>query len=206
MSEEDTRFYLAEIVLAVERLHERGVIYRDLKPENILIDAQGHVKLIDFGFAKQLRDIHNDRAYTNCGTPGYCAPEVMLAEVGHTYKADIWSIGILICEMVGGFTPFQGKNEADNPRVIMEKCRSGKLNLPKNLQGNARDLVKHMLTDDPSIRFEISQIKTHAFFKGFSWRDIEARRLQPPFVPEKEQNLQYSGRPLKEKRAEYGER
>jgi len=106
MSEENTRFYLAEIVLAVEALHSRGIIYRDLKPHNILIDNDGHVKIIDFGFAKKLKNIYTDRSYTNCGTPGYCAPEVMLANVGHTYKADIWSIGILICEMIGGFTPF----------------------------------------------------------------------------------------------------
>ena len=133
MSQQDTRFYLAEIVLAVESLHKVGVIYRDLKPENILLDSLGHVKLIDFGFAKVLKNIYKDRAYTNCGTPGYCAPEVMLPSMGHTYKADIWSLGILICEMLGGFTPFENKNDAANPIHILEKCRTGKLNLPKNL-------------------------------------------------------------------------
>ena len=82
-----------------------NIIYRDLKPENILIDKMGNLKFIDFGFAKMLDDIQSDRAYTNCGTPGYCAPEVML-DAGYNYKADIWSIGILICELLGGFTPF----------------------------------------------------------------------------------------------------
>ena len=130
-----------------------------MKPENILIDSEGHVKLIDFGFGKIMKDIYSGKTYTNCGTPGYCAPEVMIPSVGHTYKADIWSIGILICEMIGGFTPFQNKHEADNPKAIMEKCRSGKLNLPKNLVGNARDLVKLLLTDDPITRLEINQIK-----------------------------------------------
>jgi len=77
-----------------------------------LIDAQGHVKLIDFGFAKKMKRIKEDRTYTNCGTPGYCAPEVMLADVGHTYKADMWSIGILMCEMIGGFTPFENHDDA----------------------------------------------------------------------------------------------
>jgi protein kinase A len=124
---------LAEIVLAIESLHSKGIIYRDLKPENVLIDAEGHVKLIDFGFAKCLKNIYHDRAYTNCGTPGYCAPEVMLAKVGHNYKADIWSIGILICEMIGGFIPFHSKSEATSPATILEMVRNGSLNLPKNL-------------------------------------------------------------------------
>lgn len=154
MSEEDTKFYIAEIVLGVEQLHNMNIIYRDLKPENVLLDQDGHIKLIDFGFAKILKDVKKDRAYTNCGTPGYCAPEVML-DAGHTYKADLWSIGILICEMIGGFTPFQNKNEASNPKLIMEICRSGKLNLPKNLKGNTRDLVKLLLIDDPIQRLEI---------------------------------------------------
>jgi len=84
-----------------------NILYRDLKPENILLDRNGHIKLIDFGFSKQVNDIRKDRAFTNCGTPGYCAPEVMLmGGGGYSFKADIWSIGILICEMMGGFTPF----------------------------------------------------------------------------------------------------
>lgn len=194
MSDDDSRFYLAEIVLAVESLHSKNIIYRDLKPENILIDGQGHVKLIDFGFAKKLKDI-NGRSYTNCGTPGYCAPEVML-DVGHTHKADIWSIGILICEMIGGFTPFENKNEASNPNIIMEKCRNGELNLPKNLHGSARDLVKLLLTDDPVTRLSISEIKQHSFFRGIEWTKIKNREESPPFVPpttrEWDQNDNYS--------------
>ena len=154
-----------------------------MKPENILLDKDGHVKLIDFGFAKILKNIQ-DRTYTNCGTPGYCAPEVMLPSIGHTYKADIWSIGILICEMLGGFTPFQNKNEASNPNTIMEKCRSGRLNLPKNLNAGARDLIKLLLVDDPGQRLEIPQIKQHSFFKGINWANLKAKKVDPPFVPE----------------------
>jgi serine/threonine protein kinase len=112
----------------------------------------------------------------------------MIADVGHTYKCDAWSIGILICEMIGGFTPFQSK-EASNPRTIMEKCRQGKLNLPKNLVGNARDLVKQLLIDDPVLRLEISQIKQHQFFKGTDWSKIRMRQMDPPFVPNVEEQI-----------------
>jgi serine/threonine protein kinase len=183
MSENDTRFYLAEIVLAIESLHRKGIMYRDLKPENILLDQQGHIKLTDFGFAKCMNDIQNDRTFTNCGTPGYCAPEVMIDQMGYTYKADIWSIGILICEMLGGFTPFQNKHEAENPKLIMEMCRNGKLNLPKNLQGYSRDLVKSLLYVDPEGRPEIKEIKEHAFFREINWKKIKDRTENPPFLP-----------------------
>ena len=79
-----------------------------MKPENILLDREGHIKLIDFGFSKQLADLRRDRVRTNCGTPAYAAPEVLIG-AGYNYKADIWSFGILICEMLGGFTPFGPK-------------------------------------------------------------------------------------------------
>lgn len=173
ISETDSKFYLAEIVLAIESLHTKGIIYRDLKPENILIDAGGHVKLIDFGFAKCLKNINNDRAYTECGTPGYCAPEVMLGKAGHTYKADIWSIGILICEMIGGFIPFHSIDDANSPANILEMVRTGTLNLPKNLKSSARDLAKNILVEDPTSRFEIQQIKDHGFFRGIDWENIK---------------------------------
>ena len=89
-----------------------------MKPENILLDAQGHVRLIDFGFAKVLQDITKDRTNTNCGTPGYAAPEILMG-VGYNYKVDIWSIGILMCEMVGGYTPFQTDDQS-SPYNIAE--------------------------------------------------------------------------------------
>ena len=104
----DSVFYLAEILIALKELHERSIIYRDLKPENILLDRHGHIKLIDFGFSKQMRNVKNEKARTNCGTPAYAAPEVLIG-AGYSYKADVWSFGILICEMLGGFTPFGPK-------------------------------------------------------------------------------------------------
>eukprot|EP00352_Strombidinopsis_acuminata_P000542 CAMPEP_0176345642 /NCGR_PEP_ID=MMETSP0126-20121128/5624_1 /TAXON_ID=141414 ORGANISM="Strombidinopsis acuminatum, Strain SPMC142" /NCGR_SAMPLE_ID=MMETSP0126 /ASSEMBLY_ACC=CAM_ASM_000229 /LENGTH=206 /DNA_ID=CAMNT_0017692747 /DNA_START=480 /DNA_END=1100 /DNA_ORIENTATION=+ len=177
LSEEDSRFYLAEIILAIESLHKKNIIYRDLKPENVLIDKDGHVKLIDFGFSKIMKDITRDRAMTNCGTPQYAAPEVMLG-IGYNYKADIWSIGILICEMIGGFTPFNGMDISDspgiksNPKVLLEQMRSHQINLPKNLNKVARDLVKYILNSEPSLRPEIADIKAHKFFRGVDWNSV----------------------------------
>jgi serine/threonine protein kinase len=126
--------------VALQKMHLSNVIYRDLKPENVLIDNQGNIKLIDFGFSKHLHNLNKDKAYTNCGTLGYCAPEVMMG-VGHSYKADIWSFGILICEMIGGHHPFSDE-QGITPSLVMDKCRSGNLKLPRSMSSTARDLVK----------------------------------------------------------------
>lgn len=115
--EDMARFYAAEIVLVLEYLHERqgGVAYRDLKPENLLLDEEGHVKLVDFGFAKRLGNNANkaddkpQETYTLCGTPEYLAPEV-IHNKGHTTAVDWWALGILIYEFLTGYPPFWHQN------------------------------------------------------------------------------------------------
>lgn len=92
-----TRFYASEIVLAIEYLHSKNIVYRDLKPENLLIGHDGHICLTDFGFAK----IIQDRTWTLCGTPEYLAPEVIQSK-GHGKAVDWWALGILIFEMLAG--------------------------------------------------------------------------------------------------------
>ena len=86
--------------MALRTIHSLQIVYRDLKPENVMLDTQGHVKIVDFGFAKFLGD-KQERTYTNCGTLGYTAPEVIQGH-GHSYEADIWSFGILIGELLTG--------------------------------------------------------------------------------------------------------
>uniref|UniRef100_A0A672SX98 non-specific serine/threonine protein kinase n=1 Tax=Sinocyclocheilus grahami TaxID=75366 RepID=A0A672SX98_SINGR len=109
-TEEDVKFYLAELALALDHLHGLGIIYRDLKPENILLDEDGHIKLTDFGLSKESID-HENKAYSFCGTVEYMAPEVVNRR-GHTYSADWWSYGVLMFEMLTGTLPFQGKDRA----------------------------------------------------------------------------------------------
>jgi protein kinase A len=114
--EATARFYISEIVLVLEYLHETqaGVAYRDLKPENLLLDGEGHVKLVDFGFAKRLGrrgDGNNPEVptYTLCGTPEYLAPEV-IHNKGHTTAVDWWALGILLYEFLTGYPPFWHQN------------------------------------------------------------------------------------------------
>uniref|UniRef100_A0ABI7YPK5 Ribosomal protein S6 kinase n=1 Tax=Felis catus TaxID=9685 RepID=A0ABI7YPK5_FELCA len=98
-TEEDVKFYLAELALALDHLHGLGIIYRDLKPENILLDEEGHIKITDFGLSKEAID-HDKRAYSFCGTIEYMAPEVVNRR-GHTQSADWWSFGVLMRGPVG---------------------------------------------------------------------------------------------------------
>jgi protein kinase A len=104
------RLYAAEIVLVLEHLHEHqgGIAYRDMKPENLLLDAEGHIKFVDLGFAKRLGNDESgqpNKTYTLCGTPEYIAPEVILGE-GYTTAVDWWALGILIYEFLTGYPPF----------------------------------------------------------------------------------------------------
>jgi len=108
-SNERACFYAAEIALGIEHLHEMGILYRDLKPENILIDAEGHIRLTDFGLSKEGFYKTHDRTSTFCGTPEYLAPEV-LAGGDYNNAVDWWAFGALIYEMLTGWAPFYTKD------------------------------------------------------------------------------------------------
>jgi len=178
-SNDTSRFYAAEIVLALEYLHAQNIVYRDLKPENLLIDKEGHMKITDFGFAKQVED----RTWTLCGTPEYLAPEIIQSK-GHGKAVDWWALGILIYEMLAGFPPFYD----ENPFGIYQKILAGKIEFPRHFDVNAKDLVKKLLLADRTKRFGClkagaDDIKKHKWFKGMDWAKVIARELKPPFVP-----------------------
>lgn len=95
LTKEIAIFYIASLVLAVEYLHMKNIIYRDLKPENVMVDNEGYIRLIDMGTAKQLTQDKGFRTFTIIGTPHYMAPEVMQGK-GYTFSVDLWSIGIIL--------------------------------------------------------------------------------------------------------------
>ncbi len=102
------KFYGSQILCALETMQRYNIIYRDIKPENMMIDRQGNIKVIDFGFAKMLHSANHFRTTTNCGTLGYTAPEVLLGvNSGYSFGIDVWSYGVLLCEMLQGKLPFE---------------------------------------------------------------------------------------------------
>ncbi|GFR97189.1 cAMP-dependent protein kinase catalytic subunit [Elysia marginata] len=167
-------FYASEIIVALDYLHSKSIVYRDLKPENLLLDADGHLKITDFGFAK----IVEDRTWTLCGTPEYLAPEIILSK-GHNKAVDWWSLGILIYEMLVGYPPYY----AENPFGIYEKIIAGKTEWPRHIDLVAKDLIKKLLIPDRTRRLGnmkngSEDIKRHKWFKGQDWDDVLNRKLQ----------------------------
>uniref|UniRef100_A0A8C9DV87 non-specific serine/threonine protein kinase n=1 Tax=Prolemur simus TaxID=1328070 RepID=A0A8C9DV87_PROSS len=181
-TEEDVKFYLAELALALDHLHGLGIIYRDLKPENILLDEEGHIKITDFGLSKEAID-HDKRAYSFCGTIEYMAPEVVNRR-GHTQSADWWSFGVLMFEMLTGSLPFQGKDRKETMALILK----AKLGMPQFLSVEAQGLLRALFKRNPCNRLGagidgVEEIKRHPFFVTVDWNKLYRKEIKPPFKP-----------------------
>lgn len=183
-----SRFYIAELLTALESLHELNVIYRDLKPENILLDYQGHIALCDFGLCK-LNMSNDDKTNTFCGTPEYLAPELLLNQ-GYTRSVDWWTLGTLLYEMLTGLPPFY---DSDVP-TMYRKILQNPLRFPPFLENtDAQDLLIKLLQKDPLHRLNDAQaIKNHPFFKDIDWNKLLNKSYLPPFKPNVENLLDTS--------------
>ncbi|KAL8447074.1 hypothetical protein Emed_004598 [Eimeria media] len=181
-TESRARFYAAELLLALEHLHKHNVIYRDLKPENVLLDAEGHVRLTDFGLSKSgIAD--NNSARSICGTPEYIAPEI-LCQVGHGKAADWWSLGALLYEMLTGLPPFYTSDR----QALFSNILGGGLEFPVHLSPVAVDLLRNLLHRDANERLgagpsDAEEIKMHPFFRSVNWDLLLAKKVKPPFKP-----------------------
>ncbi|KAF8076149.1 kinase-like domain-containing protein [Lyophyllum atratum] len=182
-SEERARFYIAELVLALEHLHKFDIVYRDLKPENILLDATGHVALCDFGLSKA--DLRSDELTTTfCGTTEYLAPEILLSEQGYSKIVDFWSLGVLLFEMCCGWSPFY----AEDTQQMYKNICFGKIRFPKGVIGeDGKQFVKGLLNRNPNHRLgasrDAAELKEHPFFKSIDWQALARKQVTPPFKP-----------------------
>ncbi|XP_016170051.1 phototropin-1 isoform X2 [Arachis ipaensis] len=200
LKEEAARFYAAEVVVALEYLHCQGIIYRDLKPENVLIQSNGHVALTDFDLScltsckpQLLLPATDDKkkkkkkqqkgqqvpvfmaepmraSNSFVGTEEYIAPEIISGS-GHTSAVDWWALGVLLYEMLYGYTPFRGKTRQKTFANILHKDLKFPKSKPVSLQG--KQLIYWLLQRDPKDRLGsqegANEIKRHPFFKSVNW-------------------------------------
>lgn len=203
LPEEHARFYAAEISLALNFLHEKGIIYRDLKLDNVLLDHEGHIKLTDYGMCKEgIRP--GDTTSTFCGTPNYIAPEILRGE-DYGFSVDWWALGVLLYEMLAGRSPFDIAGASENPdqvliydnivkivlilthslqntedylfQVILEKT----IRIPRSLSVKAASVLKGFLNKNPADRLgchresAFMDIVNHPFFKVIDWEMVSPR-------------------------------
>jgi len=188
---DQAQFYLGALVLVLEELNGRDIVYRDLKPENVFLDGQGYVKLIDFGTAKQLAD-EDSRTFTILGTPHYMAPEIFRGK-GYGTEVDLWSLGVLLFELVCGRLPFAADSE--DPNVVCTAVLTANVELPAFYKYEAgHHLIKGLLCPDPTERLgagatSYDEVRASAFFvAGHGGRSdffdrLFSRDLRPPVIP-----------------------
>ncbi|KAI9478624.1 MAG: camp-dependent protein kinase 8 [Benjaminiella poitrasii] len=180
LTEDAAKFYAAEVLLSIAYLHSQNIIYRDLKPENLLLDAEGHIKITDFGFAKVVPDI----TWTLCGTPDYLAPEIIQSK-GYGKPVDYWALGVLIFEMLAGIAPFYD----DNQFKLYEKIVACDPVYPDYFSGQVVDLLRHLLTPDLSSRYGnlkrgYLDITEHPWFSSIDFDALSKRQVKAPYIPE----------------------
>ena len=172
--EEEAKFYISELILAIEYLHNHNILYRDLKPENILISSDGHIKLADFGLAKE--NANNNFSKSFCGSPNYLSPE-MVRRQGATKSTDIYGIGAVLYEMISGITPFYG----NDLRTLYNSIVKKQLLFPEFFSDTIKDLLKKLLEKNPKKRIGLTEdVKKHKFFKDIEWNELEFKRIKPP--------------------------
>jgi serine/threonine protein kinase len=207
LEEPAARKYMAEIIAAVNALHQLGYIHRDLKPANFLISRTGHIKLADFGLSKwglvedswnsearpsrkrPIRGRKSRKAYSLVGTPNYTAIEVIKG-IGHDFTADWWSCGCILFEMLTGLQLFFGEDVEE----VFEKIQQETLEVAAGFQSHAEllqtmsesawNLIKSTVCA-PETRLGkrgITDFEQHPFFEGIDWANLENQ--EPPFVPE----------------------
>ena len=180
LNKDQTNFYIASMMIAIQYLHERKIIYRDIKPENIIIETNGYLKLIDFGTAKEIED----RTKTIIGTPHYMAPEIILGG-GYSFQVDFWSISICMYEFMCGQVPFGEKD--DDPMEIYFSIINDHLGFPNeyvDLDKEFKHLMRKMLDKNPSNRLSnFHSIKNSSWFKDFKWDELTNLNLKAPYLP-----------------------
>ncbi|XP_053375913.1 beta-adrenergic receptor kinase 2-like isoform X2 [Mercenaria mercenaria] len=182
--EKEVRFYAAEVILGLEHMHSRFVVYRDLKPANILLDENGHVRISDLGLAC---DFSKKKPHASVGTHGYMAPEVLQKGTAYDSSADWFSFGCMLYKLLKGHSPFRqhktkDKHEIDRMTMTMN------VDLPDSMSPEMKSLLEGLLRRDVEERLGCQgrgaqEVKEHPFFKSIDWNQVYLQKYPPPLIP-----------------------
>lgn len=162
LKEVEARKYFQQLINAVDFCHSRGVYHRDLKPENLLLDSNGDLKISDFGLSALPQHLREDGLlHTTCGTPNYVAPEVIVHKGYNGAQADVWSCGIILFVLLGGYLPFDDSNILS----LYRKIHKAELRFPRCFSSGARKLITRMLSPDPHLRITIPEMLQDSWFQ-----------------------------------------
>ena len=188
-SEEQTRFFIANMVYALEYIHENNVIHRDIKPENLVLDEKGYVRITDFGIAKENMP---DNSSETSGTPGYMAPEVMKSR-NHSFPVDFFAIGIIGYEFMTGSRPYCGKNRKEIKEQMLSKpAIINEENLAQGWSQESADFINKLLERKESKRLGYKEgakeLMKHHWLKYYPWDELKSKTLLAPFIPDPKDN------------------
>ena len=189
--EEQTKFFIACIILSLDYIHTNNILHRDLKPENLVLDSNGYMKLTDFGIAK----IYKKENYKETsGTLGYMAPEVMCGQ-NHTMAVDYFALGVIGYELMNGYRPYQGKSRKELKEKIMAKqAQVKKGQIPQGWSVESADFINRLLQRKPINRLGLRgsiEVKEHLWFKDFDWKGLYLHKLKAPFIPKQGDNFDH---------------
>ena len=182
-SEIQTKFFISNMLLALEYIHSQNIIHRDIKPENLVLENTGYLRITDFGVAK-INEI--DNSSETSGTPGYMAPEVILVQ-NHSFPSDFFALGVIGYEFMLGFRPYLGRGRKEIKHLIISK--QAKLNeddIPDDWSDESRDFINLLLQRKPKKRLGfngVKEIKEHPWMSGINWELLKEKKIEAPYIP-----------------------
>jgi beta-adrenergic-receptor kinase len=183
-TEKEVKFYAAEVILGLEHMHSRSIVYRDLKPANILLDEHGHVRISDLGLAC---DYSKKKPHASVGTHGYMAPEVLAKGVAYDSSADWFSLGCMMFKLLKGHSPFR-QHKTKDKHEIDKMTMTSSIELPDSMGNDIRHLLEGLLARDVDKRLGCLgrgavEVKEHPFFREIDWKQVYLLKYPPPLVP-----------------------